>query len=419
MKYTRSQLCARAYNRLLMQSSIDTATPATATKTRRDALHTTAVYYLAFAAFGMTGGLLGPSMSGLAAHTGGTFAAISTIFIGSAIGRLIGSLNAGRMLDRNHGHRLIAGAMLLVALTIFCIPLTGSLPVLTALLFVFGLAVNTLDVGGNTLIVRLHGKAVAPYMNGLHLVFGIGASLAPLLIGRSYALSGDINAAFVIAAVLIIVMALWLSRRPTPQGAKAGGSAADSAVPLSHVILMGAFFFCMVGIEILGSQWTFNMGVSLGLNRESGAPLLASMFWWMYALGRLISIPLAMRIGTGKYLLIDLIGMLLSSVVLLLGLRAGNGANPWVWAGVIGIGLSVASTFPGALSYIGERMRMTGKITGGLFASANIGAMFIPWFIGQTFEPLGPVVVPLTGLALSLAGIAIFVAMSRTLGQPG
>ena len=114
------------------------------------------------------------------------------------------------------------------------------------------------------------------------------------------------------------------------------------------------------------------------------------------------------------YLIIDLLGGVVFALVLLVALLIGD-AGPLVWIGVMGMGLSIASAFPSALSYVGNHINMTGKITGSLFASANIGVMVVPWVIGQLFQPVGTIAIPISGaLLLSLATV-VFVWIRREL----
>lgn len=378
---------------------------------RKIAIAQTAAYYAGFICVGLCGGQLGPALSALAAHTGSTLGTISIVFVASAIGRLIGSLSGGWLLDRVRGHPLMALGYLFVGIAMVLIPLAQSLPALIGVLLFYGVAVNWLDVGANTLIVRVHGEKVAPYMNGLHLTFGVGASLAPLLVGRSFALTNDIYASYWLVAALMLPMALWQLRLPSPVAPHADSIRNAQQVPPKLILALGVFFFCLVGVEVTGAQWTFNLGLALGMSREAGAPLLASTFWWMYSLGRLISIPLALRVPPARYLVIDLAGGVVFAFVLLFALLSG-GSEMLVWIGVIGSGLAIASAFPSALSYVGGHMNMTGKVTGSLFASANIGVMVVPWLIGQLFEPVGTATVPAASLILlAIAGLAFVVIM--------
>jgi hypothetical protein len=71
-------------------------------------------------------------------------------------------------------------------------------------------------VGGNTLIVWLYRKDVPPYMNALHLAFGIGAFACPLIVDRFAGGDGDATRAFWLFATLMIPVVIWLMRTPSP-----------------------------------------------------------------------------------------------------------------------------------------------------------------------------------------------------------
>jgi FHS family Na+ dependent glucose MFS transporter 1 len=61
-----------------------------------------------------------------------------------------------------------------------------------------------------------------------------------------------------------------------------------------------------------------------------------------------------------------------------------------LWVGTLGLGFSMASIFPSAMVLAGQRMHLTGEITGLYLMGAGAGGMFLPWFIGQMFERIGP-----------------------------
>ena len=73
----------------------------------------------------------------------------------------------------------------------------------------------------------------------------------------------------------------------------------------------------------------------------------------------------------------------------------------------------MASVFPTILMLAGERMRITGTMTGWFLAGASVGGMFLPWGIGQAFVGIGagamPVLVLVT-VALNLLVILLFLS---------
>jgi fucose permease len=106
-------------------------------------------------------------------------------------------------------------------------------------------------------------------------------------------------------------------------------------------------------------------------------------------------------------LMADLVGALIGAAILLLG-----GTDPTViWVGVLLIGLSLASVFPTMLTFTGELVSVSGKVNGVLFAVSNVSAMFFPWFIGQLFEPLGTLALPVLVMGVLVIGAGVMAAI--------
>jgi FHS family Na+ dependent glucose MFS transporter 1 len=380
-------------------------------RSRNSVLAQTAAYYVAFVALGLTGPLFGPALSSLAAQTGVALNAISAIFVANSLGRLAGSLLAGRLLDRLPGHRVIVVGFGCAAVLMALTPFVPALTLLVVAFFILGIAQNLIDVGGNTLLVWAHGGArVGPFMNGLHLMFGIGAFLAPLLVARSLAIAGDASLAFWVVAAGMIPIMIWLLRVPSPlrqSTAAATSSAAATGGPA--IALVCIFFFLIVGAEVAMSGWVFNYGTASGMARDTAAAL-ASVFWGAYIFSRLLAIPVSIRVLPERILIVNLIGCVVSAVVLAFGHVWPLGA----WLGAAGIGFFIASTFPTMLSWLGGRINVTGRINGFLFASSNLGAMVFPFVIGQMFEPIGPQSLAFAVLTSLTAAAIMFFIISAT-----
>jgi fucose permease len=77
-----------------------------------------------------------------------------------------------------------------------------------------------------------------------------------------------------------------------------------------------------------------------------------------------------------------------------------------LWVGSIGLGLSMASIFPTFLMLAGERMQVTGTITGWFLVGSGAGSMLLPWLIGQIFVLTGPQAMT-TVLLVDIAGIML------------
>ncbi len=386
----------------------------------------TAGYYLAFIALGLAGASLGPTLAGLAAHTGSRLSAISFIFTASSLGYLIGSFGGGRLYDRVPGHSLMVGVLVAMAAGLALVPLIPVLWLLIAARLLVSVAEGAVDVGGNTLLVWAHGEGVGPYMNGLHLAFGVGAFVSPLIIAQAMRLSGDITWAYWALALCALPAALWLARLPSPPRRRIAHEAAPAAPAESPalsgkgavrqdpwgnplVALLTAFFFLYVAAEVCFGDWAYTYALSLGLGDAAGAAYLTAAFWGAFMGGRLLGVGLAARFCPERILLGDLAGCLLSLGVIFLLPRSAVA----LWVGTLGLGLSMASIFPTTYTLAGQRLSISGRIAGWFAAGASAGGMLLPWVVGQLFEPVGPrVTVWALGVDLLVAA-GVYAALVR------
>jgi fucose permease len=84
-----------------------------------------------------------------------------------------------------------------------------------------------------------------------------------------------------------------------------------------------------------------------------------------------------------------------------------------VLIGTIGLGLSMASIFPTTLSFAGQRMRMTGQLTGWIVLGSSAGAMILPLIIGQFFQSVGPSVLMIVIAIILLGAVGVLVSVLR------
>jgi len=371
---------------------------------------TTVGYYYAFVILGLVGASLGPTLPGLAEHTGTHLGQISYLFTARSLGYLIGSFFGGRLYDRVPGHPLIAGVLTAAAVMMALAPVIPLLWLLAAVLLIVGLAEGALDVGGNTLLVWLHGRRVGPYMNGLHFFFGAGAFLSPIIVAQAVLFSGDITWAYWILAALMIPAAIWLARlpSPTPNGsAQRDQASGRQRVDGPLVALIGLFFFLYVGAEVGFGGWIYTYAVALDLGDEASAAYLTSGFWGALTLGRLLGIPIAARLRPRIILLGDLVGCLISVGVILWR----SDSLTATWLGTVGLGLFMASVFPTTLSLAERRMAITGRVNAWFFVGASTGGMVLPWLIGQLFESIGPRITMLAILINLTVAVGVYIAM--------
>lgn len=344
-------------------------------------------YYIAFIALGLVTAALGPTLPELAARTSSHLGGISILFTTSSLGYMLGSLLGGQLYDRMRGHPVMIAALLSLLTLLALVPVVSWLLLLALVWFLIGAAQGTLDVGGNTLLMWVHGHEVGPYMNGLHFFFGVGATLSPLIIAQAARLGGDIAWSYWTLAVLMLPAVLLLGAQPSPVSrAEASAKGGNNDNPPLLVLLFVAFFFFYVTAESSFGGWIFTYATAMQLGEGANAALLTSAFWGALTVGRLVAIPIAVKLRPRFVLLGDLLGCLLGVAIVLLWPRSIAA----MWVGTLLTGFSMASVFPTTMSLAERRLTITGQVTSFFFVGASLGGMALPWVIGQLFERIGP-----------------------------
>jgi len=343
-------------------------------------------YFLMFVALGSSIAVIGPTLPGLAEQTHTTLNQVSILFTAHSLGYLVGALLSGRLFDRFPGHPILVTMLVGMAVVLATVPLSPWLWLLALAIFISGVGGGGLDVGGNIMLVWTNRGNVGPFMNGLHFFFGLGAFLTPIIMAQAVLITGSFAWGYWVIALLMLPAALWLVRLPSPAIIAHQENHNTAAYDRTLLLLMMAFFFLYVGGEASFGGWIYTYSLDMNLASKTSAAYLTSVFWGALMVGRLISIPLAIRFRSSVLLWVDLIVCLLS-VILILAIPY---SPAMLWIGTVGIGLSMASMFPTMMTLAEHRLGLSGRITGWFLVSSSLGGMSVPWLIGQLFEDISP-----------------------------
>ena len=373
----------------------------------------TAAYYLAFVTLGMAGAILGPTLPSLAEQTQSQLSEASFLFTAVAVGYLAGSLLAGQLYDRVAGNTVMATGLFVMGLMLLLTPFLPQIRLLILVIAILGVAQGTVDVGGNALLVWVHGRSVGPFMNGLHFFWGLGALISPIIVGQTLLARGEISWAFWALAVMTVPVAIWLLRLSSPaarteaQSQDGTTKAQDRTSPRpasrerAVVLMVTLLLFLFVGVESGFGGWIYSYALALDLSSTTTAAYLTSAYWGALTFGRLLAIPIASRVRPRWILLADAVGCLASVTVLLLWPRTPLAT----WVATISMGLFMASVFPTAITLAEHRVTITGQITGWFLVGASMGGMTLPLVMGQIFESVSP------QSAMALTAIYLILAM--------
>jgi FHS family Na+ dependent glucose MFS transporter 1 len=344
---------------------------------------------------GMSSAIFGPSLINLVEQTNSSLSQLSYMFSGSAFAYLAGSWLSGRLFDRYRGHYLLTIFLPAVGAGLFVVPFIQNPLILISVAMLVALTSGLIDVGGNTLLIRIPDINLGPAMNGLHFFFGLGSFLAPLFLAGSLQLTEGIEWGywgFGLFSILLLIQFIRLPEAVSPNSLASEEKSETDSPELNQrtlIWLIALFYFAFVGVEIGYGNWLSSYAFKMELVDEKTSILLTSIYWGAFTISRLISIPLSVRLKPRVIVICDIIGSMIG-----LGLVFLFPYQPSIlWVGTILLGISVASLFPTMLTYAEGLIKMTGKVTSIFFISGSVGSIILPWIIGQSVESTGAIII--------------------------
>lgn len=369
----------------------------------------TLAYFAALVGLGLSGVSLGPTLPGLAQQTQSAIGAISILFTSRSVGGLVGSLGVAKLYDRLPGHRVLAAMLGLGAVSLFFVPLISQLWLLAAVMVLLGMAEASMDVGGNALLIWLFKEKAAPYLNGLHLMFGLGATLSSILVARVLIWTGGISWVYWGIGLAFVPIAIAVVRLPSPSKPVESDQHERPKASGFTTAFFILFFYAYVAAEVTYGGWIYSFVLHRGVASEVTAAYLTSSFWLALMLGRLISIPLSARLKLSTIMAWNFLGAFASMLVIIFGQNSLN----LLFAGTLGLGLSFASMFPVMIAYANQHIPVDGRVTGWFMAGASAGGMTVPWLVGQFFEPVGPHMLFWIMLVVITLSLIAFIILNR------
>jgi FHS family Na+ dependent glucose MFS transporter 1 len=298
-------------------------------------------------------------------------------------------------------------ALLITSMTF--IPLTPLFWTMMFFFFIVGLASSGLDVGGNTLLIWVHKDKVGPFMVGLHFFFGLGAFTAPMVVGQALKATGEFEWSYWTLAIICVPVIICFLLINSPVHDKVLTDDEKVKTDKLLVFLISLFMFLHVGAELSFGGWIYSYAIKRELTSVTQAAYLTSAYWGAITGGRLISVFISMKLKSRTMLVVYLYGCILAVILLLLG----RNSVMLTWIGTILLGISISTLIPSTFTFAKENMDITGKVTSWLVIGLGAGNMFFPWFIGQLFEPVGEIMLPVINLITFLAALLLILIIFR------
>ncbi len=333
---------------------------------------------------GINSGWVGPFLPEISRAAHLPIERAGLIVSASAAGYFLSVLIAGEINQQLSAQKILVGAMALFTAGLAGLSVAPGLAGLLCAGFVIGLANGGIDIGANALIVELNRERLASALNYLHVLFGVGALLGPLIVSAAFASRVPYWWVFGGGAVACAVIGFRLGMTPAAEvrTAPTRGDGNGFIQMLSRPVIwaISAVMFLYVGAEVGIGAWLF-----LYL-RMAGAlsPMLASsgvsLYWLGLVCGRAFGGRSGHRIAIPQF---TMLASALSAAALVV-LIAAPTASGLAASAVFLIGFGYGPVFPNMIAIGAARFPAeVGRMTSIVVAGGAVGAVIAPWIMGH------------------------------------
>ncbi|KAH3729322.1 sodium-dependent glucose transporter 1B-like isoform X1 [Dreissena polymorpha] len=417
----------------------------------------------------------GPTMVDLRMKFNTSSADIARSVSAQGFGIFAGALAGGLVIDamRTWKFLVVTLAETIATVAVILMPFVASLTWLWVMFFSVGTAAGLINVAGQRMLIELWRDESASPMHAMHMGFGIGALLAPIIInpflavleyGSVNASSNDVtlpggrdfivikesrvNLAFVTIGLCSATLALPVFLYPfvkcfrryknkynnMDEPEESTVALAQNGIVKRLLVILnpatyanGNFklgltvfvFIIVLYINLVGGEQLFGNFVrtfsvdELRFARNE-ASYLDTVYWGSFTIGRLTGSVLAHFISMRKLFLIDLFMNLLA--VTFADIFAARGKN-FLWAFTAIVGFFIAPLFPAGIAYINTHIEVGGMVLTLVVFATGFGQLLYVWIEGLLYEAYGPRTIlyamQFSAIFLCLISV-IFVAISWT-----
>lgn len=351
--------------------------------------------FACFTALGITVGFLGVAWPSMRDTFGLSLDALVALLVSSTIGFVAGSVMAGQAMARVGIGRFLLIANLLAAAGFFGYAVAPGWWVLVAIGLLTGWAGGAIDTGLNIYIAATRTVRI---MNWMHAMFGVGATIGPLIMTLVIGMGLGWQVGYVVAALinlalgLLFIPVLGMMDFRGIAHAPAGGDTPNAHLPtpaatfrLPIVLLSIVLFLLYTGVESTAGQWAFSLFTEARSISTYLAGIMTSVFWAMLTIGRIVFGAAADRIGIERLLRWSMGGTVVSAALFMVRAPAIG------FVSVAMMGLSLSAIFPTLTSDTPHRvgLRHAANAIGFQTGAASIGFAVLPGLAGVLAARLG------------------------------
>ena len=353
------------------------------------------VIYLAFISLGLPDALLGSAWPSMYTELGASLSWAGIVSMIISVGTIVSALCSERLNLRLGTGGVTFLSVLLTAVALLGFSLSTSFWQLCLWAVPYGLGAGSVDAALNN-YVALHYES--RHMSWLHCMWGVGASIGPVIMGRALAggtwQGGYRTIAllqFALTAVLLLSLRLWKRPQANVEGADFKPHPIPELLRRPGVPQVLLCFFCYCALEATAGMWAASYCTLVrGIDAETAARW-ASLFYVGITIGRGVCGFLTMKISDQN--MIRLGQALIAAGVVLVLAPLGQGT---LSAGLITVGLGCAPIYPSIIHEtpvnFGRDVSMS--MTGLQMATAYVGSCLMPPLFGLLAQYVTPTLYP-------------------------
>ena len=320
-------------------------------------------------------------------------AGMGVYYLVTALAYGVGALFGGRFIRRFGARLILPSAAALMAVGLLIQGFTGAWIVFALAGVLTSIGASSTDVGIQALVLDLFPHARSRALNLLHVTYGVGALMAPLLLATLVALGVPwqwlMTGSGIAMAIAGVGLALTVPPDPVLHASTAGVEIAETAetaarthrLPL-FLLVMAVSITCYVAAEAGVSDWLVRYLDALPITQAS---LALTLFWAGIAVGRLVFARIGNRLDPQRSaVVLAVAGGAMLTVALMLPISP---ASPLLFGAV---GLAFGPIFPLMVAAAGARMPgESATVTGTLVFAAVVGVVIYPPAIGFLSAVIG------------------------------
>ncbi|MFG1602795.1 MFS transporter [Actinoplanes sp. NPDC049265] len=343
-----------------------------------------------FAVHGAVTGTFAARLPWIADHVGVTVGGLGVALLMPGVGALLAMPLSGRLVHRYDLRALTRVLMLLWCAALVLPAVPASLPLLCAVLIVYGATAGVADVAMNAHAVVIEERLGKSVMSGFHGFWSLGGLAGSSVAALAAKLGLDARVHFAATAVVLglitLVGAAWLlPHRPEPDADEPPAF----ALPSRLVLPIGLVGLCAVFAEASGLDWSAVYVRNMLGGTASTAALTVSIFSVAMALTRFAGDAVVRRLGAALTVRIAAVCALAGAMIVVLGRSVPLAVLGF---GLIGVGIAVVVplVFAAAGRLDGPPGRNIAGVAGiaygsGLIAPGVLGGIGHVWSLTVSF----------------------------------